>query len=68
VHLENIRYLIATQTKEKDMTKQRRFAGAWMVGMVGLALALVVFLGAPGLAQTAKPAGAYRLSLEAPSH
>lgn len=32
------------------MTQQRRWAGVWMVGMVGLALALVVLLGAPGFA------------------
>ena len=41
------------------MTKQRRSTSAWMVG---LALALVVLMGAPGFGQSAK----YRLALEAP--
>lgn len=45
------------------MIKQRRFSGEWMVG---LALALVVLLGAPGFVQTARTAGAYNLSLETP--
>jgi len=46
------------------MTKQRRYASAWMVG---LALALVVLLGAPGLGQTVMAADGSRLALEAPS-
>src|SRR5215468_717338 len=50
--------------KEKDMTKQRRYASAWMVG---LALALVVLLGAPGLGQTVMAADGSHLALEAPS-
>jgi Bacterial Ig-like domain (group 1) len=45
--------------KEKDMTKQRRYTSEWMVG---LALALVVLLGAQGFGQTPK----YHLALEAP--
>jgi Big-like domain-containing protein len=45
--------------KEKDMTKQRRYTSEWMVG---LALALVVLIGAQGFGQTAK----YHLALEAP--
>jgi hypothetical protein len=60
--LENIWHLIATRTKEdkeKDMAKQRRYTSEWLVG---LALALVVLMGAPGFGQTPK----YRLALEAP--
>jgi hypothetical protein len=60
--LENIWHLIATRTKEdkeKDMAKQRRYTSEWLVG---LALALVVLMGAPGFGQTPK----YHLALEAP--
>ena len=45
------------------MTKQRCCSGGWIVGLV---LALVALLGAPSFAQTAKTAGVYRLSMEAP--
>jgi hypothetical protein len=45
--------------KEKEMTKQRRYTSAWMVG---LALVLVALMGAPGFGQSAK----YHLALEAP--
>jgi len=41
------------------MTKPRRYTSEWMVG---LALALVVLMGAPGFGQSAK----YHLALEAP--
>ena len=45
--------------KAKAMTKQRRSTNAWMVG---LALALVGLMGAPGFGQSTK----YHLALEAP--
>ena len=41
------------------MTRPRRYTSAWVVG---LALALVVLMGAPGFGQSAK----YHLALEAP--
>jgi hypothetical protein len=44
------------------MIKQLRWSGGWMVG---LALALVVFLGAPGLVPDAR-AAQYNVSLQAP--
>src|SRR5262245_27547513 len=50
--------------ERKDMSKQRSFSGAWMVG---LALALAVFLGAPGLGQIVMAADGNHLALEAPS-
>ena len=46
------------------MSKQRFFSGAWMVG---LALTLAVFLGAPGLGQIVMAADGNHLALEAPS-
>jgi hypothetical protein len=45
------------------MTKHQHCADTWLVG---LALALVVLVGALGVGQTARAAEAYRLALEAP--
>src|SRR5215471_7270270 len=50
--------------EEKDMSKERSFSDAWMVG---LALALAVVLEAPDLGQTVMAADGNHLTLEAPS-
>ena len=46
------------------MTKQPRLSGLWLGG---LALVLVVLLGVPGFAQSAKAAGDYSVKLRAPA-
>src|SRR5690349_18275894 len=57
-----VQYLSATCTKGKDMTKHLRLSGGWIVG---LALALIVGLGAPGLVPDAS-AAQFNVTLNAP--